>query len=373
MRTAIVGTGGIARVHACAVQQLGGSVVAVCGRSIASAQAFGVGAAYDNLEQMLRDHKPDVLHICSPNHLHLEHAVAGFRHGAHVLCEKPLAASREHAERMIAASDEAGRVGAVNYNYRGYLLIEMLRDGVLRGDFGKLWRIGGAYLCDDTFEADRYLWHFTPGSVGPAYSLMDLGVHWLDLAEYVSGTEIIEISAQLSTHQPHRTWTGGPGEGPRPNGIELGDGRVAVDHGLDEQADLLVRFENGAAGAVTISAVSAGHANGLSLSVDGSEAGFDWEQELPNCYRERRADCAIVRQRRPEALPQGLSLTSLLPAGQPEGYLDAFRNVINQIWSAMRGETTSFPSFADGLRGLVLVETAVASARDRRSMEIKSG
>jgi predicted dehydrogenase len=372
MKTAIVGTGGIARVHARAVRQLGGELVAICGRSLDSARAFGLGEPYENLEQMLRDHRPDVLHVCTPNHLHLEHVLAAFRHGAHAICEKPLAASGDEAARLVEAAERAKRIGAVNYNYRGYPLIEILRDRVGRGEFGALRRIGGAYLCDDTFGADRYLWHFTPGSVGPAYALMDLGVHWFDLAEYVSGLKIVEITAQFSTHQPRRIWSGRAGEGPRPAGVELDVGRVAIDHTLDEQADLLVRFGNGAAGAVTISGVSVGHPNGLSLSFDGAEAGFDWEQEAPNYYRERRVDGAIVRQRRAESLPADRGSMSMLPAGQPEGYLDAFRNVIDQAWSAMRGGTAPFPSFADGLRGVALVEAAVASARDGRGVAVKA-
>lgn len=370
MRAAIVGTGGIARVHATAIRQIGGEVVAACGRSLSSARAFAAGEAYDDLARMLRDERPDVLHVCTPNHLHLEQVTAAFAAGVDVVCEKPLAVSRDDALRMIEAAEKAGCVGAVNYNYRGYPLVEILRRRARSGTFGALRRVGGAYLCEDAFAADRYLWHFTPGSVGPAYALMDLGVHWLDLAEYVTGLRIVEIAAQFSTHQPRRIWTGGTGEGPRPEGSELGDGRVAVEHRLEDQADLLVRFDNGAAGAVTISAVAPGHPNGLSLSVDGSALGFDWRQEAPNVYRERSADGAVLRERSPKDLATGMEWMSLLPPGQPEGYLDAFRNVIAQAWAGIRGETDRFPGLADGLRGIELVEAAVRSAASGRRVEV---
>ena len=118
MRAAIVGTGGIARIHQRVIAQLGGEIVGVCGRSLSSAQRFG-SEAYDNLEAMLRATRPDVLHICTPNHLHCEQALAGFAAGAHVVCEKPLAASSDEAERMMQAAHRAGRTGGVCYNYRG--------------------------------------------------------------------------------------------------------------------------------------------------------------------------------------------------------------------------------------------------------------
>ena len=237
---------------------LGGTVVGVCGRSLASAAAFGVATPYDNLPRMLAEQKPEVLHVCSPNHFHAEHAMAAFASGAHVLCEKPMATSRDACLRMIDAASTAGRIGAIAYTYRGYPLIEILRQRVADGVFGSLRRMGGCYLSQDVQAADKYVWLFTPGTTGRSYALMDLGVHWLDLVEYVSGQRIIEITAQFSTHQPSRTWRGGAGEGPKPLGAEHADGSVTVDARLEEQADLLVRLSGGAGGSATVSGVSPG-------------------------------------------------------------------------------------------------------------------
>ena len=123
---------------------------------------------------------------------------------------------------MIEAADRAGRVGAVAYCYRGYPLLRALRRDVAAGRFGRLRRVGGLYLSQDVFAADKYQWHFTPGTVGASYALMDYGVHWLDLAEYVTGERIVELTAQLSTHQKRRVWRGGAGQGPRPAGRGAG-------------------------------------------------------------------------------------------------------------------------------------------------------
>lgn len=370
MRIAIVGTGGIARVHQRLIRELDGELVGVCGRSLASARNFGGALAYDNLDAMLREQKPDVLHICTPNFLHAEQAIAGFAAGCHVVCEKPMAVSSDEARRMIDAAAKAGRMGAIAYNYRGYPLVELLKQRTQRGDFGAIRRVGGCYLSDDGFDPAKYMWHFTPGSVGPAYALMDVGVHWLDLVEYVTGEPIVEIMAQLSIHQKIRTWRGGDGQGPRPSGKAAPDGSVEIEMDIEDQADLLVRLRGGGAGASTISCVSAGHPNTIVLSIDGSKTGFSWNQQEPNIYRERSADGITERQRNPASMDAGSAWMTALPAGHAEGYLDAFRNVVNQIWAGFRGETLRYPSFNDGLRGLVLVEAAVASAHQRRSIDI---
>jgi predicted dehydrogenase len=370
LRAAMVGTGGIARVHRRVIEELGGEVAGVCGRTLAAAEAFSAGNAYDNLAAMLRDEMPDVLHICTPNYLHVEQALAGFAAGAHVVCEKPLATSSADAERMIAAAAKAGRVGGVAYNYRGYPLVEVLRQRVARGDFGALRRVGGCYLSDDGFDPQKYMWHFTPGQVGPAYALMDIGVHWFDLVEHVTGERIRELAAQFSIHQRTRMWRGGEGQGPRPAGKPGPDGGVAVEVDVEDQADLLIRLANGAAGSATISCVSVGHPNTIVLSVDGSERGFHWNQQEPNVYRERVADGEIIRQRAPGLMDAKSAWMTNLPAGAAEGYGDAFRNVIAAIWAACRGEPSDYPGFADGLRGLVLVEAAVRSVAERRSVEV---
>lgn len=370
MRIAIVGTGGIARVHQRVIRELGGEVAGVCGRSLASARALGVGQAYDNLAAMLRDEKPDVLHICTPNHLHAEQALEGFAAGAHIVCEKPLATSSAAARRMIDAAEKAGRIGAVTYNYRGYPLVELLRQRTQRGDFGALRRVGGCYLSDDGFDPQKYMWHFTPGSVGPGYALMDIGVHWLDLVEHVTGERIQELSAQLSIHQRTRTWRGGEGQGPKPAGKANPDGSITVDVGVEDQADLLIRLKSGAAGASTISCVAVGHPNTIVLSVDGSDKGFHWNQQEPNFYLERAMDGTTIRQRAPGAMDKRSAWMTALPAGHAEGYLDAFRNVSSRIWAAICGEGAAYPSFADGLRGVSLVEAAVRSAAERRSIDV---
>ncbi len=364
MRAAIVGAGAIARVHARLIRELGGELVGVCGRTLNSARTFSA-PAYDDFDTMLHTQRPDVVHVCSPNHLHAAHAIAAFAVGAHVVCEKPMAPDSAECERMIEAAARAGRIGAVAYTYRGYPLVELLRRRLADGAFGTVRRVGGCFLSQDVLAADKYVWMFTPGTTGRSYALLDLGVHWLHLVEHVTGQRITEITAQFSTHQPRRVWRGGGGEGPRPPGTESAGG-VVVTHALEEQADLLIRLSGGAAGSATISGVAPGHPNTIILSIDGADRGFDWNQEHPNTWLDRAADGNTIRQRTAEQMPADVAWMSMLPAGHAEGYVDAFRNVAAQAWAAMRGGDVSYPSFTDGLRGVQLVEAAVRSAAERR-------
>jgi predicted dehydrogenase len=371
MRAAIIGAGYIARVHARLIRELGGEVVGVCGRTLASAEAFAIGNSYDSVEAMLRAEKPDVVHVCSPNHLHKEHVLAAFKAGAHVMCEKPMAISLDDCRRMIDAAEKVKRMGAVAYCYRGYPLVRELRRRVAAGDFGELWRVSGLYLSQDVFDPQKYVWHFTPGTVGEAFALMDYGVHWFDLVEFISGERISEITAAFSTHRPTRLWTGGAGQGPEPTGHKLADGNVEVEVSLEDHADLLIRLERGASGTVSIMALSPGNPNHIAVSMDGDKGGFDWQQEQPNTFTERRLGEKIVRDKNPDRLHPDDRFAAGVPAGHPEGYVDAFRNVIAESWRAMRGEKVLYPSFGDGARGVALVEAAVESWRSRKACRPK--
>jgi predicted dehydrogenase len=372
MRAAIIGAGGIARIHASLIQQIGGTVVAVCSRTLAGASSLGLGNAYDNVTAMLRAERPDVIHVCSPNYLHKEHVTAALQAGAHVFCEKPLATTREEAMSMVEALEKASRIGAVGYCYRGYSAIQELRLAIASGQIGDLRRVCGEYLSHDLFDPAKYVWHFTAGMCGPALALLDYGVHWFDLVEHVTGGRFIELSAQFTTHQQRRVWRGLPGEGPRPSrGREGDDGGVEVEVTLEDHADLLFRLSGGACGSATIFPQSPGNPNHVVLSIDGSKGGFDWCQESADCYTDRSRGDKAVRHRDPARLPATSPGLVAAPAGHPEGYLDAFRSIIDAAWRAMRGEAASYPDFISGLRGNVLVDAAIESAQSHRAVEIR--
>jgi predicted dehydrogenase len=337
-RAAIVGAGYIGRVHAGALRSIGVDVVAVSSRTREGAEALGASRAYTDVVELLDNEDVDVLHICTPNDLHAEVALAALERGVHVVCEKPLAVSTAESAVLVAAAADSGLVNATCYHVRGYPLIEHMHAEVAEGAIGDVTFVHGRYLCDDLLVGSSG-WRTDPARSGPSYVVGDLGTHWLDAAEHVTGLRVEEVKAEF------KAFAGGP---------------------LEDYAALLLRFEDRAAGSVVISAGAGGRKNQLLLEVEGSRAGMSWDQEEPNAMLLRPGDGPARRVvKDPLALNLSARPLAHYPAGHAEGYGSAFRNLFAAIYRAIEGSATeSFPTFADGHHGVALVEAAVASARD---------
>lgn len=336
LRTGIIGSGFVARVHAAAVRDLGGTVAAVCSRTRAGAEILaaeiGDVAAYDSVEDLLLA-GVDVVHVCTPNTAHAEQTLLALEHGAHVVCEKPLATSTGESRLIAAALEQSGCVGAVAYHVRGYPLVEHMRDAVEAGDVGEVRVVHGRYFCDDALLVSGG-WRVDPAFSGPTYVTADLGAHWFDLAEHVSRSRLEEVRAEFSTFVPGRE--------------------------LEDHASVLLRFENGATGCATFSALAPGRKNQLLFELEGSRGGFTWDQESPNDLLHRHAEAPTEIVRKDPAVNAGR-----YPAGHAEGYGDAFRVILTDAYLAMAGEPhRSFPTFADGHRGMQILEATLRSAND---------
>ena len=345
MRAAIVGAGFIGRVHATALRAIGVEVAAVAGRTLEAAQAFGEGAPYDDLEALLCEQQVDVVHVCTPNALHCEQVLAALEHGVHVVCEKPLAVTTGESRRMLDAATERALVHATCYHVRGYPLVEQMRVQAAAGDLGALSFVHGRYLCDDLlFPASG--WRVDPVRSGPSYVVGDLGTHWLDLAEHVAGIPVTAVFA---------------------------DFRSFATEQLEDYAALLLRFEAGVAGSLVLSAGAAARKNQLLFELEGTKAGVSWDQEEPNVVVFRPADGPrqlVVRD--PLHNVESARSMSRYPAGHGEGYGGAFRNLFEQVYRAVQGLSHElFPTFADGHRGVAMVEAAVASARSREWVDVE--
>ncbi len=335
-RAAIVGTGYVARVHAWALRELGVPVVAVCGRSSTEPFAQELGAApYDELVRLLETEQVDVLHVCTPNALHAEQALAALARGVHVVCEKPLAVSTAESSSMVEAAARAGLVGATCYHVRGYPLVGQMRGEVEAGRIGAVTAVHGRYACDDLFVAPAG-WRVDPAAAGPSYVVGDLGTHWLDLAEHVTGRRAVEVLAEFR---------GEP---------------------LEHYAALLLRLEGGIAGSLVLSAGFAGRKNQLLFECEGETGGLTWDQEEPNVLLARSAT------EPPRIVPKDAGPLARYPAGHAEGYGDAFRNVFARVYRAVAGEANDgYPTFADGHRGVAIVEAAVRSACEARWVAVE--
>ncbi|MDX6410648.1 MAG: hypothetical protein QOE91_164 [Gaiellaceae bacterium] len=338
MRAAIAGTGYIARDHAIALQAIGVEVAAVAGRTAEGASAFGVGTPYDDVDELLEREEIDVLHVCTPNDVHAAQALAALERGVHVVCEKPLTVSTDQSRALVAAAEERGLVNATCYHVRGYPLVEQMRADVAAGAIGALAFVHGRYLCDDVlFPASG--WRIDPARSGPSYVVGDLGTHWLDLAEHVTGRPVVEVQAEF------RSLAGGP---------------------LEDYAALLLRLDGDLSGSLVLSAGAAGRKNQLLFECEGTEAGLTWDQELPTEMQFRPANGPrriVVKDPATNAEPA--RRLSRYPAGHGEGYGEAFRNLFTDVYAAVAGQPHApFPTFRDGHRGVATVEAAVAAARD---------
>ena len=238
---------------------------------------------------------------------------------------------------MLEALRGGDRIGAVAYHVRGYPLVEHMRWTVADRGLGELRVVHGRYVCDDALLVSGG-WRLLPESSGPTYVTADLGSHWFDLAEHVTGARISEVLADFRTFVP---------------------GRALEDH-----AALLLRFDNGAAGSAEFSALGAGRKNQLLFELEGSRGGFTWDQESPNELLHRHAELPTqVVVKDPSANAGRAAEFARYPAGHAEGYDDAFRVVLTDAYRAMAGEPHgSFPTFADGHRGMQVLEAALRSA-----------
>ena len=302
---------------------------------------------------MLDQTKPDVLHVCSPHGFHAAHAIEAVKRGIHVIIEKPMATDEADAQALIAAAKHAGVHAAVCLTKRSYPMVAELRARILAGELGQVNAIRGGFMSWDS-NHDNWGWGFDPKVAGTSYATADLGVHWLDLAEHVTDRRITEVDARFSTLRPTRYRDGQP---------------VKVE--AEDYVRIFLDFTGGAVGSATFSGVTAGEPNGCSIDVDGTDGGFDWRVDRPNEIVHRRADGSVVTIiRNPDAMAASAARLSFSPAGHAEGFGDAFRNLIRDVYSAIGGADVCYPTLADGYRMVSIVKAIQTSAQTRRAVSV---
>jgi predicted dehydrogenase len=375
LRAAIVGPGSIASTHVDALRRLGVRLQAVVGREPKRARELAAlwqaPLATDNLQEALA--VVDTVHICSPNHLHREQVAAALEAGRHVLCEKPMTPTLREAQELVALARECDLEAAVNFTYRGYPMVSWAREQVAAGALGRVTQVRGSYLADELLGRDAYHWRLDPEQGGPSNAFADVGIHWMDLAEWVLGDHVTELCADFHTPISARTWKeGAPGHGRRPRGASVAGATAEVTMSLEDCAGVLFGLESGARGLLAINQVSAGNRNTITLEVEGTEGALRWYQLTPDvvqvCGPEGRWQ-SIEKDAAKGVLPE--TSRPRLPPGHPEGYLDAARNVMAGFYQAVAARregarsTATYPTFADGARAAALTEAALDSAHRR--------
>lgn len=369
----VVGTGFIGVVHVEALRRLGLSVLGVVGSSAEragpKAEALGV-PLYPSYAAMLEDPRVTVVHLTTPNHLHYPQVKAAIAAGKHVVCEKPLALTSAQSAELLALAEERGIVHAVNFNVRFYPQCQQARAMVARGDLGRPYIIQGSYLQDWLLLPTDWNWRLEPELGGELRAVADIGSHWLDLLTFVAGRRVSAVMADLHTFIPLRRKPARPVDTFTGKEVAAGETVEQPIH-TEDYASILLRFEGGARGVLTVSQVSAGRKNRLAFEIDGSAAALAWDSERPEeLWLGRREAPNGTLLRDPALLAPEARGTTDYPGGHAEGFPDTFKQLYRAVYRAVAAgrppERPDYPTFADGHEELLLGEAIARSAREGR-------
>ncbi|WP_223484844.1 Gfo/Idh/MocA family protein [Stenotrophomonas indicatrix] len=362
---AIVGTGMIGAVHRRAALLAGADIRGVAAsspqRARDVAQAWGVPRAYRDIEEVVADPQVQVVHVCTPNHLHRPMAQAALEAGKHVVCEKPLATTLEDARALAALATANALVATVPFVYRYHPVVREARARIAHGELGPLHLIHGSYLQDWLLDPASNNWRVDPALGGASRVFADIGSHWCDLVEWVSGERFAEVSAAFDTVIAERSTDTGQSF----TTAAAGGAMQAVTS--EDVAAAMFRTGAGTLASLTVSQVSAGRHNRLWFEIDGARASVAFNQEdaerlwigLPDQREEvfvRGPGAGSAEQRR----------LSLLPAGHAQGYGHCFEAFVADTYRAIEGERPDgLPTFEDGVRSALIVDRVITSARTR--------
>jgi predicted dehydrogenase len=371
LRAGVVGTGFIGVVHVDALRRLGVQIAGVVGSTPERARAKSLAPAYESYQALLDDDSVDVVHLTTPNHMHYPQVKQAIEAGKHVVCEKPLALTAEQSGELLELAERAGIVHCTNFNIRFYPMVQEARARTQGGELGTVWAVHGGYLQDWLHEPTDWNWRLEPDRGGELRAVADIGSHWLDVAQFVTGLKVEQVFADLATTIPVRR---------RPRGevetfTDAADvERVDVPMFSEDLAHILVRFEGGARGSCVVSQVSAGRKNSIRFQLDGSRSSVYWDGEAPEkLWLGRRDAPNELLLRNPALMDARARTTTQLPAGHAEGFADTFRALYAAVYRAVAvGEPgKDYPTFRDGHVENVLVETVGRSNREQRWVEVE--
>jgi predicted dehydrogenase len=373
---AVIGTGFIGTVHVEALRRIGVQVRGVLGstpeRGQARATALGVPRAYASLEALLEDPAVEIVHVTSPNDLHLPQTRQVLEAGRHVVCEKPLAMSAMESRELVGLAARTGLVNAANFNIRYYPLNQHAHDVVTSGAIGDVRLVTGRYFQDWLLLDSDWNWRLEPGRGGALRAVGDIGSHWLDLMTFVTGQRIVAVMAELATFIETRREPTGPVE---TFSTEVAAETVTRAIATEDAAVVLLRFANGARGAVSISQISAGRKNSLQYEIDGSRSSVAWDSEQPDQiwfgHRERANEILI---KNPALMGDAGRAAAALPGGHVEGFGDTFgahfRAIYADVVAGGPAADPSYPTFADGHDEMLVNDAIAESSRTGRWVDV---
>jgi predicted dehydrogenase len=368
IRTAIIGTGFMGRVHLEAVRRLGFvEVAAIAGRRIdvvrSMADQFHVERAESHYDRILADPEIQAVHICTPNNLHAPIAMAALAAGKHVLCEKPLATSSREAQEIETLALANKLRNCTCHNLRYYPMVQQMRSMREAGDLGEILVVQGTYSQDWLLHDTDWNWRIESDKNGPSRVMADIGSHWCDMAEHVTGQRINSLCADLQTFhktrkRPKVSVETFAGKTLSPEDYDL----VPID--TEDFGSVIFRMGERARGAFTASQVSAGRKNRLSIEIYGTKSSVVWDQERPDeLWIGNRNTNNQILVKDPSLMKDHARSFAELPGGHVEGYNDTFKQVFRRFYKSIAepDATPEYPQFVDGLRQLSILEAELES------------
>jgi predicted dehydrogenase len=377
LKTAVFGTGFMGRVHTEGIRRLGNvEVVAIAGSSDEKARQFGnevgVERTTGDYKTLLGDPEIDAVHICTPNALHFPMAKAAIEAGKHVLCEKPLAISVEEGRQLVDLAKAKNVANCTFHNLRFYPMVQQIRRMRETGELGEIYAVQGTYSQDWLYHDTDWNWRIDQDANGKSRALADIGSHWCDMIEHLTGLRITSLCADLQTFHKTRK---------KPRGsVETFTGKLAkpddyteVKIESEDFAAVLLRLGERTRGAFTVSQVSAGRKNRLLIEVYGSKCSATWDQERPDDLwigHRNEPNQSIVKD--PSLLEERARRYADLPGGHSEGYDDTFKQLFRRFYRTVADRTApvEYPQFADGLRQLQILDKELASSAAHAWMDV---
>jgi len=376
IKTAIFGTGFMGRVHLEAVQRVESvEATAIFGRNSQAlkglSSGFSVPKTTSDYREILRDSSVDAVHICTPNAQHFSMAKEALQAGKHVLCEKPLTTTVEEAEELVSLAAKQNLRNCVCHNLRYYPMVQQMRRLREAGELGEILVVQGTYSQDWLLHDTDWNWRVDASAAGASRCMGDIGSHFFDMAEHVTGLRVTSLCADLQTFHATRKQPKHSVE-TFANKLMGPEDYIETPVTTEDFGAVVYRMGNRTRGSMTASQVSAGRKNGLSVEIYGTKSSVAWNQERPDeLWQGHRDTPNAISVKDPSLLLPGARGYADLPGGHSEGYDDTFKQVFRRFYRSI-GESIApeYPEFVDGLRQMVILKSVLDSSKKHAWVDV---
>jgi predicted dehydrogenase len=370
IKTALIGTGFMGKVHAENVRRLGNvEIAAVADFADEPARKFGEAIGVErttgDYHTLLKDPEIDAVHVLTPNALHYPMCKAALNAGKHVLCEKPFTVTSGEARELVELAARTKLANAINHNLRYYPVVQQIRRMIEAGDLGEILIVQGTYSQDWLLYDTDWNWRVDSKANGALRAMGDIGSHWMDMIQHLTGLKITALCADLATFHKTRKKPKGPIETFAGKKLQPDDYQsVAID--TEDFGAVLVHLGDRARGAFTVSQMSAGRKNMFTFDIYGTKAGVSWNQERPDelwIGQRNTPNGLIIKD--PSLLYPKAAAYADLPGGHSEGYDDVHKQVYKHFYARVADPSAplDYPTFEDGLLGMQLLEKVLESSK----------